>query len=605
MPHDHGSEKKENSHQSHVDDEDTPKKAQNTGLGLAAQMRLISEGKEAPSHFHIPSQGGHRSLMNSAMLIGSHTDGAHIHGPGCGCGASHNENEHHHHDDKPENYNYGVLKTLFSKAGIDSDGWLERHRSKAVLGAAAALTWAEYQTTGSASMGSSLAMIFGTAMVAHDASEDLMEAAGQLNESHNISTGVVGMSVGAAHTASEGLLSVTSQMSGNENIAIATTMGSNVSHIPLMAGMAGVIGALSIDKSYAWKMNAAFMGGVTGAFGYQIATGDFNPWMSAGTAAAGATYLLWRVRAGQTCAVHGDGCGHVHHGQKDETDYISVSYARDIAHKIKNIEPDKTFSNLARRVKSTKQKISNVSIPTLEQATTKLKNIGQAISHENVVKLGTSLTALGLSAHVLGDNVIRLAEHGGMSTTAVGATVAALAFALPELILTGKAAAKKDGEMAWGAVTGCTVATVGIVGGYQGLSGFDVPASLSLATTEGKVQMAAFAGSAGAIIAAVHPWSAKQLARADNAIATLFENRMQSVANWLRNDGTKLSKVVAAPMVGLALTYYAASTLPVCHSHGEFMHCFDKNATTDSEGESLMKLPGLEGATQPLLSAEP
>ncbi len=192
------------------------------------------------------------------------------------------------------------------------------------------------------------------------------------------------------------------------------------------------------------------------------------------------------------------------------------------------------------------------------------KKIAKAASHNNVVTVATSLTALGLSA------------------TAVGATVGALAFALPELILTAKAAWKKDGEMAWGAVTGCTIATVGIVGGYQGVNNFEIPASLSLNITEGKVQMGAFLGSAAAIIAATHPKAAHHLAKADNAIADWLErqefiDKANKVSNWLRNDGTKLSKVVAAPMLAAAITYYATNTQPNCHWDGnnDVPHCLN------------------------------
>ncbi len=351
-----------------------------------------------------------------------------------------------------------------------------------------------------------------------------------------------------------------------------------------MAGMAGLLGALSIDKHHAYKMNALFMGGITSAFGYQIATGAFNPYLSAGAIGAGGLYSLWRVRAGQTCAVHGDSCGHTHGDSKDETDYISFSYWRDLAKKVKNIKIDDAVSRLTQSVKGVKDKISGASSLTYDKIKEKGKNIASAVSHDNVVTVATSLTALGLSAHVLGDNVIKLSEQGGLSATATGATVAALAFALPELILTAKAAWKNDGDMAWGAVTGCTIATVGIVGGYQGVSDFEIPANLSLSITEGKVQMGAFLGSAAAIIAATHPKVAGHLAKADNAVADWLErqsflDKANKVSNWLRNDGTKLSKVAAAPMLAAALTYYATNTQPNCHWHGnqDSLHCMTEN----------------------------
>ncbi len=506
-----------------------------------------------------------------------------------GCGHSHH---HHHHHDNPVSYNHGILKKTLSMAGSDN-GFLDKHRNKVILAAAGTLAAIEYHTA-STSIAGTLAMVFATTAVAHDASEDLLESTGKLKDTHNISSGVVGMGVGLAHTMSEGFLSASAQMSGYQDVAISSTMGSNVSHIPLMAGMAGVIGALSIDKYSAYKMNAVFMGGITGAFGYQIATGDFNPYLSAGSIGAGALYLIWRVRAGQTCAVHGDACGHSHDGEKDETDYISFSYWSDLAKKIKGVKLDDAVSKLTQSVKSVKDKISNMTLLTRDAIGERCSNLTKALSHENVLTVGTSLAALGLSAHVLGDNVIKLAEQGGLSATATGATVAALAFALPELILTAKAAWKKDGEMAWGAVTGCTIATVGIVGGYQGLNGFDIPASLSTLTQEGQVQMGAFLGSAAAIIAATHPTVARQFAKADNMVADWLErqdfvDKANKVSNWLRNDGTKLSKVVAAPMLAAAITYYATNTQPNCHWHGndEAPHCIGEEVELPDEYSDL------------------
>ena len=597
MPHDHSND--DSDKQPHVHDENcghnhgrglnyTPPEERgkhvHAGPGLAARMVAMSKG-ETPNPPH--GQPGHvcsghhhddeHDHNHDHDHEHGHSHGDHHHGHSH-CGHDHSDgsscgHDHHDHHSEDQSFNHGILKTLFSKANIADDSFLSRHRSKIVLGASAALAAIETQTTGSSTLGA-LGMMFGAAAVAHDASEDLMETTGKLTTSHKISSGVVGMGGGAAHTASEFFLTAFSDASAYNDMVVATTMGSNVSHIPLMAGMAGVIGAVSIDKLYAYKMNTVAMAGVTGAFAYQIATGDFNPYLSAGIAGAGLGYLRWRVKAGQTCAVHGDACGH-NHGHGDETDYISVEYARETAKKVKNIKPGKMLERLNERVKATREKFTNFTMPTREEVTTKLKNVGKAISHENIVNLGASLGALGVSAHLLGDNVIKLAEQGGLSATAMGATAAALAFALPELILTGKAALKKDGEMAWGAVTGCTIATVGIVGGTQGLMGFDIPASLDLATTEGKVQMAAFAGSAATIIAAVNPWVADKLAKVDNAAADILENRIKGVSNWLRNDGTKLSKTAAAPMLAAALSFYALNTQPNCHWHGnsDAPHC--------------------------------
>ena len=473
-------------------------------------------------------------------------------------------------------HSHSALAWAFSKVGLKEDSWLQRHRGKIVLGATSALAAFEYGTTGAVSMSSQLAMVFGAAVLAHESSEELMESVDRLKESHNINSGVIGVAAGAAHTASEFLLSAFATTGNYSDMVVATTMGSNVSHIPLMVGVAATIGAVSIDRFSAYKMNSAAIAAVTGAFGYQIATGEFNPYLSAGMVGAAFGYLHWRVRAGQTCETHDHCHNHSHNHAHDDKDYISLSYWRDAAKGLKLPKPNQALKGLNKSVQSVKETLSSLSLTSLKQIGTRIKSAGQSAIHPNIVALTTSLTALGFSAHILGNNVVKIAEQQGATATAMGATVAALAFALPELILTGKAALKKDGEMAWGAITGCTIATVGIVGGYQGLSGFEIPTSLGLAFKEGKLQMAAFAGSAAAIVSFANPWTARQLAKVDNIFAKIFEKRYQNVSDWLRNDGTKIPKIAAAPMLVAALSFYAYGTLPICHSHGNWVHCLER-----------------------------
>ncbi len=196
-------------------------------------VRPISEGVH--NHHHVVGVSNYNKKG-----CGHDHSYDHEHHKWCSHG-HHHDHHHHHHDHDPISYNHGILKKTMVFAGAQPDGFLERHRSKIVLAAAGTLAAIEYHTT-STSVAGTLAMIFASTAIAHDASEDLMESTGKLKETHNISSGVVGMGGGLAHTMSEGFLSASAHISGYEDVAISTTMGSNVSHIPLMAGMAGVIG---------------------------------------------------------------------------------------------------------------------------------------------------------------------------------------------------------------------------------------------------------------------------------------------------------------------------------------------------------------------------
>jgi len=325
------------------------------------------------------------------------------------------------------------------------------------------------------------------------------------------------------HTLSEGAFSLLSGIEGNSDMAVSSVMGSNASHILLMAGGAAVIGSVDAGQSTKWKLHAAGVAGLTGAFGYQIAQGEFNPLMGGAMAAGGLYYLYQRVQSGESCVIHGDACGGHHDDHSHDHDH------HDHAHD-------------------------------------KPKTMRQRLTDPKLLQLGGSLAALTASAHVLGHQVFAQAQTLGISETAAGAGIAALALSAPEIILTWKAAHKGDRDMAWGAITGCTVATVGVVGGGLAMSGVDVPANLDLASTEGQIHMAAFAGSAAAIIGATHPKIIEKIGAKDGAIP----------------------KLLGAVFVASALAYYANNTQANCHYHGPRAHCIGGEVSQD-----ILEIPGI------------
>lgn len=475
---------------------------------------------EKTPHFHIEGNGRHQFMAklmadHNPVTLNNHNE--HGHDQSCGhdhhdhAECDHKHNHGHDHDDinhshEPESvsYNHGLLRYVFSKVSGGTGEWLQRHRRKILLGGAAAIAALEYKLT-SSTMLSSMGLLFAGAAVAHDASEDIMEVTGELKDSQNLSSGVVGTAVGFTHTLSEGLFSLSSTVQGNSDIAVSSVMGSNASHILLMAGGAAVIGAVGAGESTKWKMHAAVMAGLTAAFGYQIASGEFNPVLGAGMMAGGLYYLYQRVTSGETCVVHGDACGGGH------------DHAHDHDH---------------------------------DHAEIKALSLKQRITDPKLLQLAGSVGALSLSAHVLGDQVLAQSQNMGISQTAAGAGIAALALAAPEIILTWKAAHKGDSAMAWGAITGCTVATVGVIGGALALSGVDVPPNLDITATEGQIHMAAFAGSAAAVVGLTHPKVIKAISNSGN------------MPKWL-----------GGAFLAAGMAYYGTMLQSNCHFHGPREHC--------------------------------
>lgn len=462
-------------------------------------------GHDHKGHEHGAGCGHDHTHDHDRPPSNDNADHHHNHGHVHDCGHEHhdhdhghacNHDHHHDHDHKEISYNNGILKYAFSKANGRVGDWLNKHRKKFVLGAAATTAAIEYSLTNS-TMVSSVALLFAGAAIAHDASEDIMEATGDLKKTQNLSSGVIGTAVGATHTLAEGLFSLSATIQGNSDIAVSSVMGSNASHILLMAGGAAVIGSVGKGQSTTWKMHALGVAGLTGAFGYQIATGEFNPYLGAAMVAGGGYYLWNRVKTGETCAIHGDACSGDDHSHDHDHDH----------------GPSEPLTLKSR------------------------------LSDPKLLQLGGSVAALTVGAHVLGDQILVQAQDLGISETTAGAGIAALALAAPEIILTWKAAHKGDTEMAWGAVTGCTVATVGIVGGALAMSGVPVPINLDPTTSEGLLHMTAFGGSAAAIVAATHP----------------------KVIEKISKDGSSIPKWVGGAFLAAAMTYYANSALTTCH----------------------------------------
>ena len=414
---------------------------------------------------------------------------------------------------KPPSANKGFLKSIFSKISGKTGDFLEAHRKKILLGTAAACAATETLITNSAPVFSLPLLVAGVAL-SHDAGEDVLEKIGELKHSQGLSTGVVGTAIGFGHTLAEGAFSLMASFNQSTDMAVASVMGSQPSHILLMAGGAAVIGTLGAGKSTAWKLHAGAMGLLTGAFGAQVASGEFYPAAGAAMIAGGGYYLYRRFKDGQSCAIHGSACSGNHAPSltlADQNFLASAGYSF----------PEHNHAH--------------------ERDHKRHITLKQRLTDPHLLSLGGSVVTLTTAAHVMAHELIDLSHKFGVSETTIGTTIAAISLAAPEIILTWKAAHKGEKELAWGTITGCSAATIGIVGGGLALSGASVPEMLDPATKEGLIHLLGFGGSTAAILVATHP--------------------------SINKDG-KISKIVGAGFLAAYMTYLAASgNVPTGHSH--------------------------------------
>lgn len=425
--------------------------------------------------------------------------------------------------------NKGVLKSIFSKVSGGLGDFLDTHRKKILLGTAAACTVAETLVTQNTPV-FSLPFLIAGGLLSHDASEDVLEQIGKLKDSQGLSAGVVGTAIGFGHTLAEGAFSVMASVNQSTDMAVASVMGSQPSHILLMAGGAAIIGTLGAGKSSAWKLHAGAMGLLTGAFGAQVMAGEFYPAAGAAMIAGGGYYMYRRVQDGQGCAIHGSACsghGHTHHHAHD------------------------------------KQPIT----------------LKQRLTDPHLLSLGGSVVTLTTAAHLMAHEFVALSQMTGVSETTMGATIAAISLAAPEIILTWKAAHKGQKELAWGTIVGCSTATVGIVGGGLALSGAPVPEMLDPSTTQGLIHMLGFGGSTAAILLATHP--------------------------AINKDG-KLGKTIGAGFLAAYMTYIAASGgVPNGHYHTMPDGSRVFHAAQDITPEEIEFIDNIGEATEPAQEHNP
>lgn len=489
------------------------------------------------SKIFVPQSGDH-----------AHCTQGHDHSDGSSCDGHHHDHDHDH------SHSNSLIR-----------GGLEPHRGKVIIGLTGLVALGDYLAKQGVDIQPEFVVIGGATYVAFEASEHIMEAVEKLK----IPGILVGTTLGAVHTLAEVFLAMSSAQDGHAGLGMASTMMSNEMHILFMAGGAALIGGISAAKQASWKMNSAAILSQTLAFAYQVETG-FNPYLSSAQGLSALGFLGWRYFAKEACAAHGGNCGHVHKGVAFEGDLLNVDFWREQAEKVKFLPREEAIKQLNKSIHGLKEKLNNLSLPDREKIQTTLTN-------ENLWGLGIAGGALWYCADKLGESVINVSRHFEISDTSAGLITGA-ANAAPEMIFVLAAAykaaslkmdhshsalhaAQEAKDTAWGAVTSCTVTTLGLASVYYGFNNVDVPETLRWVTTEGQAHLTTFVLSAGAIAAFTHEKAIEQLAIIDNKAADWLEDRKHlkkacnGVSKWLRNSGHSVSKFAAATLLAYGIGY--------------------------------------------------
>lgn len=477
----------------------------------------------------------------------------HDHSDGSSCSGHHHDHDHHHDDKRPSEYNNSLLGRVF-KGPADADEALNSARSAILLTAAAGLT--QIDTYGSMP---AMAGVMGVAfVVANEASEELTESIQYVKDKLNITGSSIGMILSGAHVATEGLMAVTANFSDTfqhaSDYVVQVTMSNNLMHATAMTGVAGLAGALYLDKPEHRKMNIAAMLVSSGALGLQYMANDNSLLLSGVGVGTALGYAAWRIRAGIGCAQHGDLCSHVSNLPKDDTDYISIDYIRDKASQIKNITPTKALEKLGESVRGVKDKITEAKLPSRED----MRNTMTAVAPTAV-----SFGAIVVAAHAMTDNAVSIAASSGLGTGEL-ALITAGGLVLPELL-----ASMKNKDLAASMILGCTVLGTGFVGGVHGALG-NMSGNTLTDGWNGAVQMSGLLAPIGIYAAATRENCAKGLANFENKAADWIDRqnlpeRVKGVSNWLRqsvddinNGRIRFSRTATAAMLASVVAYSAA-----------------------------------------------
>ena len=391
--------------------------------------------------------------MGPLMLNGAKSES-------CGSGCSGSDHNHDH------SHNHGALKFIFDRVQGSAGKALQTHRRSILLASSFGLA-ANSFFNGDAGMAAGLLTFAVAAVATNDASEDIIESATNLSQNRGISKEKTAMLFGGVHVSGETIVAMIADAHNALDLSIASTTGTQFTHLLLMGGTAAVMGALSENdnEGLGYNFHSLAIGASTLLFASQLYNGEFH-WAAGVAAAWGAGYFLSkRAKAGEAC-LHG--CEH------DHPKFIDKS-------KLPNFWKDPGV-------------------------------------HRTAASLGT----LFFAGHAMVDSLLPILEQAGLSREQAGIGLLALITAAPEELVVFKSAAKGEKAFTLGTISGCAVATLAILTTYYaGRSIFGdvpVPDEINPNSAEGLKNFLMFVG-AGLIPAGVYAAQKGKVSRLQGAAA--------------------------------------------------------------------------------------
>jgi len=460
------------------------------------------------------------------------------HEHGHSCSHDHSDHEHHH---SHEDHTGSGIKGFFKR----SAAWIQSHQRPLVLGASALLATTALTTVVPSGILPLLALGAGGLYLMHKASDYALVDFESFGEKRGMSAMSLGIMTGVIHSASEAVVSFSALADGAPELALSNIVGGSIVHTLGILGATAAIAGIGDKHSdrVGWKFNSAVMAAGTGALGAQLMGGELIPGLGLGMAGFGLYHLYKRVKGGEECTHdHGDGhsCGHSHaHNHETEHDHSTNSHSA-CGH-------DHTHD------KSPKSR------PAWVDGASAVLSLGALIAVSDVVV----------------SNILDLSDKSGISHTVAGIGIAAIGTALPEAIMTIKAALKKKTGFALGNVMGCNITNTLLVGGAIGaisgldslgvdladhLSNIQVPESLRPNNVEGMLNWGAFIGSSALAVGVLSAQNGK-------------------IKRW---QGVTAAALYAAYLT--TMTQVSEKPLLHCHFHAEGqIHCANDNSELDDQ----------------------
>lgn len=314
--------------------------------------------------------------------------------------------------------------------------------------------------------------------------EGLVRGASSLARRLGLSPLVIGLTVVSFGTsAPELVVCVTAALDGRGAIAVGNVVGSNISNIGLILGVAALVYPLRVQLQVV-RTEVPIMLVVSGAAVGLLANGMLGRGEGLLLVAGLLTYLGYNVWAAQqettpTAFIDGDSAA-AEDAASERAD------AAEAAHEQADGAPSEA---------STEEAESQDRIPVGEDVP---EAFDAALEQRHTVGIDVLLLGAGLGGLILGANwfvggATGVAETIGVSEAVIGLTVVAVGTSLPELATSAVAAARGAGDLAIGNVVGSNVfnllgilgvtATIQpLVGGGVGWSDYGMLLGLSLLT---------------------------------------------------------------------------------------------------------------------------